>query len=203
MVLGERMAARLCGEGIPAERVQIIHNWADGEAITPISHCDNPLCAEWGIEGRFVVGYSGNLGRAHEFGTVLEAADRLREEDDIVFLFVGDGHYRSWIETEARRRGLGNILFRPYQARKRLRESLGLADVHLISLLPALEGLIMPSKFYGIAAAGRPVLYVGDPEGEIPQLLRSAECGETVRVGEGDRLAAAVRRLRDDSACCL
>jgi glycosyltransferase involved in cell wall biosynthesis len=150
-----------------------------------------------------VVGYSGNLGRAHEFGTVLDAADRLREEADIVFLFVGGGHHRRWVETEARRRGLGNLLFRPYQPRERLRESLGLADVHLISLLPALEGLIVPSKFYGIAAAGRPVLYVGDPEGEIPQLLRAAVCGETVHVGEGDRLAAAVRHLRDDPALCL
>jgi glycosyltransferase involved in cell wall biosynthesis len=104
VVLGERMAARLRGEGIPAERVQVIHHWADGEAITPIPHRDNPLRAEGGLEGRFVVGYSGDLGRAHEFGMVLEAADRLREEADIVFLFVGGGHYRRWVETEARPR---------------------------------------------------------------------------------------------------
>ena len=76
--------------------------------------------------------------------------------------------------------------------------SLGVADVHLISLLPALEGLIMPSKFYGIAAAGRPTIYVGDPRGEIPGILTKADCGYTVRPGEAMILAYRIDKLAKD-----
>jgi colanic acid biosynthesis glycosyl transferase WcaI len=112
-----------------------------------------------------------------------------------VFLFIGDGHYRPWLEQEVRRRGLKNVLFQPYQPRERLAESLSVPDVHWISLLPAMEGLIVPSKFYGIAAAGRPVLFVGDPEGEISRIIQTADCGAVVGVGESDALAEWIRQL--------
>ena len=85
--------------------------------------------------------------------------------------------------------------FRPYQPREHLRASLSVPDVHLISLLPSLEGLIVPSKFYGILAAGRPVLLVGDPEGEIGRLIHQADCGAAVGVGESQVLAEQIVRL--------
>ena len=185
VVLGRRMEARVLAQGVPAAQVRIIPNWADGEAVQPLAREANPLRATWALQGQFVVGYSGNLGRAHEFETFLEAADALTERREVVFLFIGGGAQRAAVEHAARQRGLANVLFRPYQPRTRLSESLGVADVHLVSLNPALEGLIVPSKFYGIAAAGRPTLFVGDVDGEIPQVLRDAECGYAVASGEG------------------
>ena len=117
-----------------------------------------------------------------------------------MFLFIGGGHLRGPLEAEARARGLANVSCRPYQPRDRLGESLAVADVHWVSLLPLLEGLIVPSKVYGVLAAGRPTLMIGDPEGEIGRLLRRYQCGVTIAVGAGPEFASAVLRLRDDPA---
>jgi colanic acid biosynthesis glycosyl transferase WcaI len=203
VVLGRRMEALVMGQGIPAAQVRVIPNWADGEAVRPLAREANPLRAAWALQGRFVVGYSGNLGRAHEFDTFLEAADALTERAEVVFLFIGGGAQRAAVEHAVRCRGLDNVFFRPYQPRARLSESLGVADVHLVSLNPALEGLIVPSKFYGIAAAGRPMLFVGDVEGEIPRVLHDAKCGFAVASGDGGRLAELIRKLADEPALCM
>ena len=156
--------------------------------------------AEWGFEEKFVVAYSGNMGRVHDFDTLLAACERLRAAADVRFLFIGDGYHRRRLEQEVRRRDLLNVTFQPYQARDRLGESLGVADAHIVSLLPALEGLVVPSKFYGIAAAGRPAIFVGDPEGEIARILRDNHCGLVVAVGDGKGLADAILALRDKPA---
>lgn len=86
----------------------------------------------------------------------------------------------------------------PYQPRERLPLSLTLLDVHLISLIPALEGLIVPSKFYGVAAAGRPSVFIGDPEGEIARILRQTDSGVVVEPGDGKGLAGEIVRLREE-----
>ena len=197
VAIGERMAEQLEAQGITRDRIAIIPNWADGEAIRPLAHADNSLRREWGLAGKFVVAYSGNLGRAHEYATLLAAAERLRSEPDIVFLFIGGGHQLVALEAEARLRGLESVRCMPYQPRERLRESLSVADVHWISLRPELEGLVVPSKIYGVLAAGRPALMVGDPDGEIGRLLRRNDCGVTVRVGESAAMARAILGLRD------
>jgi len=196
VVVGERMRAVV--EGLAPGSTEVIHNWADGSAIRPTARGANTLRAAWSLDGKFVVGYSGNMGRAHHFGTIIDAAERLREEPGIVFLFIGDGSQRAVVEREARARGLRNVFFQPYQPRTALAESLSVPDLHLVSLRPELEGLIVPSKFYGIAAAGRPAIFVGDRDGEIARLIAAHDCGLTVRVGDADALAQAARSLRDD-----
>jgi colanic acid biosynthesis glycosyl transferase WcaI len=198
VVLGERMAELLWRRGIPKERISIIHNWADDQAIVPVESAANPLIDEWGLSGRFVVGYSGNLGRVHEFDTILEAAALLQHDRQVVFLFVGSGAQSSMVEAEVSRRGLDNFVFRPYQPRERLSFSLGAATLHLVSLRPAMEGLIVPSKFYGIAAAGRPTAFIGDRDGEIGRMLRRHNCGQSFAVGDASGLAEFIRALASD-----
>ena len=202
IVIGERMADRLRAEGIPARSIRVIHNWADGMAIHSIPHHDNPLRTEWNLQEKFVVGYSGNLGRAHEFQTILEAAEQLAGVPIIRFLFIGDGAQLYSLRQEVDRRGLPNVLFQPYQPRERLSYSLSVSDLHVVSLKPTLEGLIVPSKFYGIAAAGRPILFMGSPTGEIAQILREHQCGYTVGVGETEQAVTIITRLAGDEAEC-
>ena len=86
-------------------------------------------------------------------------------------------------------------MFRPYQSRERLSESLSAPDVHLISLKPNLEGLIVPSKYYGIAAAGRPTIFVGNPDGELARIIRDSKTGFVIRDGDGVGLAEAILKL--------
>jgi glycosyltransferase involved in cell wall biosynthesis len=195
VAIGERMRERLLAEGVASDRVTVIPNWADGEAIRPVAHERNPLRREWGLDGKFVVGYSGNLGRAHEFDTILGAAERLRDEPGIVFLFIGGGAQMARVRQAATDRGLANVVFQPYQPRERLNLSLGAADVHLVVLRPELEGLIVPSKAYGCLAAGRPIIFVGDGEGEIARLLRTAGAGRDCPIGDPERLAAIIREI--------
>jgi glycosyltransferase involved in cell wall biosynthesis len=191
----ERMAAYLEQRGVPAGRLAVIHHWSDGAAIKPIDAHDCVLRREWGLANKFVVGYSGNLGRAHEFDTILDAAASLAHRDDIAFLFVGGGYRRPWVEEEVKRRGLSNVIFKPLQPRERLAECLGVPDVHLVTLLPEMEPYIVPSKFYGIAAAGRPTLFVGDPDGEIARVVNDAHCGAAFAIGEAEALASVIRNL--------
>ena len=198
VAIGEIMKRRLISQGIPLELIKVIPNWADGELIQPVPHQENPLRKAWGVDSKFVIGYSGNLGRAHEFETILDAAEAVKGRSDIVFLFIGGGAQRQALEQAAIDRGLAAVIFKPYQPRSQLSESLSVADVHLISLNPALEGLIVPSKFYGIAAAGRPSIYIGDRSGEIPSILQSCECECAVNSGDKYALVSEILRLADD-----
>ena len=195
VVLGAHMARRLRDEGIPSNRIRVIENWADGDVIQPVPREDNLLLREWRLEGKFVLGYSGNMGHVHEFKTIIDAVELLKGENDIAFVFIGDGVARPWLEAETAARGLTNVQFRPYQPTDRLRWSLSVPDVHLVSLRPALEGLIVPSKFYGIAAAGRAVIHVGDLDGEIPHILEREQCGWSYCVGEAGSLARCILEL--------
>jgi colanic acid biosynthesis glycosyl transferase WcaI len=201
VVLGERMAEELgrLRVGGPAQ-VRVVPNWTDGALIRPIESGASPLRREWGFADRFVVGYAGNLGRAHDVDTFIDAASLLRGESGIVFSFVGGGHHFRRLARAAAERSLANVVLRAYVSSARLADSLGAVDVHLITLIPALEGLIVPSKFYGVAAAGRPTIFVGDADGEIGRLLRRHDIGVTVQPGDADGLAAAILALRTDKA---
>ena len=199
VVLGQRMAEVVARAGAQASGIRVIPNWADMEAIHPVAVADNPLRREWGLEGHFVVCYSGNMGRAHEFDTILDAAERLAvTAAGMRFLFIGGGAQRRLIEDAAQRRRLANVQFRPYQERDKLSLSLGVGDVHLVSLRAELEGYMFPSKLYGILAAGRPTVFVGDPQGEIALLVEREGIGVAVAHGDAVGLADTLTQLADD-----
>ncbi len=199
VVIGDRMAALVRSRGVAPDIIHQIPNWSEDEEVRPVSHEDNPLRREWELDGHFVVGYSGNLGRAHEFETLLDAADGLRDQSRIVFLFIGGGSNFIQLERRVREKGLEHLFrFQGYQPHSVLRYSLGVADVHWLSLRPELEGVIVPSKFYGIAAAGRPTIAVTAEDGEIAQLVRDHDCGVVVPSGAGQQLREILLALADD-----
>jgi glycosyltransferase involved in cell wall biosynthesis len=201
VVLGDSMASCLRAEGIAPDKIDVIHNWSPVE-MEPLfgQRNANPLREEWNLGQKFIVGYSGNFGRAHDFDTVLDAAAALRDAGDIHFLFIGAGAQQARVESRAAALGLTNITFRPYQPLDRLALSLSVADVHLVSLKPELEGLLVPSKFYSVLAAGRPVLFVGDTDGEIARRIHDADCGRAFAVGASTELATALRELAGSPA---
>ncbi len=203
VVLGEAMAARVTACGVAADRIHVIGNWSDDSAIVPAPPADNPLRRAWSLDGKFVVGYSGNLGRAHEFATLLDAAERLRDDPRIVFVCIGGGRQFDELAADVRARRLERTFqFRPYQDRAALKYSLALPDVHWLSLRPQLEGLIFPSKFYGIAAAGRPIIAIVATDGEIAGLVARHQCGLAIRPGDGESLARAIAMLALDPGRC-
>lgn len=195
IAIGELMAERLKHEGIPDHKITIIHNWADGDQLHPIPREQNPLRSAWHLQDKFVIGYSGNFGRSHDFTTLLNTAEALKDRKDIVFLLIGGGAQLPNIQKTCLAKDLKNVIIKPYQARTRLSESLSVADAHLISLKPNLEGLIVPSKFYGILAVGRPVIFIGSADGELAKIIKLENLGQLVTQGSQEQLTAAIEIL--------
>ena len=194
VVLSESMAGRVAGAG-GRSTIEVRHNWADA-ALQPVSPEANPLRREWQLDDAFVVGYSGNAGRAHELEALAGAMRALAGDDRVRFVIIGGGARLDHLREAAA--NLPHVQFRPYQPRETLSESLSVADVHVISLNPLLEGLIVPSKFYGVLATGRPAIYAGSREGDLARLILDHDLGFVVDPGDGPALAGAITQLAGD-----
>lgn len=167
----------------------VIHNWAvEG---SPSDCSSNPLAKDWGLENKFIVQYAGNFGRLHEILTILEAS-RLIHDTSICFLFIGRGSKLDQIKAYKRNYSLHNIIIKDYVPREQLRFALSMADMSLISLIPGAEDAVAPSKFYGIIASGKPVLYIGSESADISHLIIKHNCGYTVAPGDCVELAQAI-----------
>ncbi len=148
-------------KGVRTDRVVPIPVWSRRDEVYPVDRESNPLRQSLGLGDKFVAMYSGNLGLAHTFDEFLEAARRLRDREDIVFLFVGGGPRIAEVRSAQQDEGLTNIRLLDYVPRDELHRSLSVADVHLISMRAEMTGIVVPGKLYGIMAAGRPALFVG------------------------------------------
>jgi len=210
VVVGEYMEKKireeLLKETSENNHIITIHNWADGDKIKVLRGNieDNFLRKKWGLEGKFVVLYSGNIGYLHEFDTIIYAADFLAKEGlkEIVFVFIGEGIKKNYIEEKAREKGLNNILFFSYQPREMLTYSLGLADVSLVTLEKGFEGMVVPSKIYGILASGRPVIVVVGGESEIIEIIRKGKCGKIVKIRDCQALVNNIMDYYKNSEKC-
>lgn len=191
--------ARLLAPVNCARAIEVIHNWSDDAAVTPLPQSENALRGDWRIHDRFVVGYSGNLGRAHDWRTIIEAAERLRDRPDVLFLMIGGGAGLKALRAAVERRGMqASFRFEPYQPKAMLSQSLGASNMHLVSLSPRFRGLLFPSKLFGIAAAGRGVIAITDTRSELADIVRDHRCGEAVAEGDAVSLARLISRLADD-----
>jgi len=196
VAIGETMRRRLEEKGARAERLRVIPNWVDTSALTPRPR-RNEWSREQGLDDRFVVMHSGNIGHAQNLDSLVRATTLLADVDDLAVVVIGDGARRSELVALARDLDLnGRVRFLPYQERSLLPLSLSSADVHVVGLAAGLSGYVVPSRVYGILAAGRPVIVAADEDGETAQLVTSAGCGVVVPPGRPDLLAAAIRSAR-------
>jgi colanic acid biosynthesis glycosyl transferase WcaI len=191
VVLGEDMQRRVLDRGIAPEKIVIIPNWVDVEQVRPLAG-DNRLRKEWRLDGHFVVMYSGNLGLSQNLEQILLAARELLGEP-VHFLFVGEGAAKARLEARAAEWELDNVSFRPYQPKEALSASLGVADVHLIPLQKGLAGCIVPSKLYGILAAGKPYVAAVDADSEVARVTDCERTGLVIPPDSVAELVAAVR----------
>jgi glycosyltransferase involved in cell wall biosynthesis len=191
VVLSRDMRSLLVRWGLAAENIECLPNWVDTEQVRPRER-ENSFRARYGLDHHFVVMYSGNMGRCQRLEDVIAAAERLMERRDVEFLLVGDGALRTALEEMVRALGLRNVRFLPYQAKAGLAESLSAADLHLLPVDPRVMTCLMPSKLYGILAAGRPVLAVAPPDSELAEIVRTEAVGRVVTPGCASELAAAI-----------
>lgn len=196
VAIGEQMRRRLVAKGVRAEAIAVIPNWTDTEHLAPRPRA-NPWSKEHGLDDRFVVMHSGNIGYAQDLSTLLDAAALLRDVDRIEFVLIGSGAMGGGLAERVKREGLRNVRFLPYQPRERLPESLATGDVHVVGLASGLAGYVVPSRLYGILAAGRPVIVHADADSETAQIVAEHGCGVVLPPGEPALLAHAIRDACD------
>ena len=201
VAIGDRMRNHLLQNGVGADRISVIPNWVSDSVLRDDGKAVEELRKRWGLDGRFIVGYSGNLGRAHTYESILEAMHKFSDAKDVVFLWVGGGVLYEELKRKVSALGLNNVVFKAYQDQKILPTSLRVPDCHLISLNRRLEGLIVPSKFYGVLAAGRPSIFIGDPHGELATEIRGADCGVVVDESDPEALVEGIKYLTNNPKC--
>jgi lipopolysaccharide/colanic/teichoic acid biosynthesis glycosyltransferase len=191
VALGETMRDRLTAKGAEPSKVAVIHNWADCEGIVP-GPKHNPFSVANGLAERFVVMHSGNLGLSQNLETLVDAFHRLRGFPDLLLAIQGDGVKRADLEKRAARMELANVRFFPYQPKNALHHSFAAADLFVVSLKQGLAGYIVPSKLYGILAAGRPFVAAVEEACEAAVIARKHDCGLVARPGDPDDLAEKI-----------
>lgn len=185
---------------IHRSKVVYIPNWADPQLIQPMPFEKNRLIQQLGLQNKFVVQYSGNMGLTHDMETIIEAAIELREDHNIHFLLIGGGGKLPEIKATAARYRLHNMTFLPYQPRENLKHSLGAAHVGLVSLAKNTRGLSVPSKIYGIMASGRPTVAIVPARSEIAETVHGFRCGIVTPPGDASALVSAIIFLRADKS---
>jgi lipopolysaccharide/colanic/teichoic acid biosynthesis glycosyltransferase len=198
IAIGETMRDRLIeGKGADPDKTRVIHNWADCSAIKP-GPKKNPFSLANDLSDSFVVMHSGNVGLSQNLETLVEAAERLRKHPEIVVVMIGEGAKKSSLEAMAQFKELSNVRFLPFQPKDKLHESFAAADVLVVSLKRGLAGYIVPSKLYGILAAGRPYVAAVEPDSEVATITKQYDCGFVTEPGSAQDLADKILMLHAD-----
>ncbi len=196
VAIGETMRGRLEDKGARPERITVIPNWVDTEVVSPRPR-DNAWARANGLLARFVVMHSGNVGYAQDLETLIRASTLVRDIEDLSVVVIGDGARKQVLVDLAARTDADRVRFLPYQQAETVPLSLASADVHFVGLASGLAGYVVPSRLYGIMAVARPVIVSADAESETARLVADVGCGLVVPPGRPDRVAAAIRDLRE------
>jgi len=190
--MAEIVAAKLHEQD--REKIVLIPNWSDEQHVTPIPQEQNSFVTEHDLRDRFVVQYAGRMGRTHNTECLIEAA-RLLADEPVLFQFIGDGAKKAILQQMVADYGLSNVQFLPYQPMTRLAEMLSAASLAVVCLESTFTGLSVPSKTYGVMAAGKPILAFLDPASEIGLTIAENRCGIVLSDPDGGMVADSIRNL--------
>jgi putative colanic acid biosynthesis glycosyltransferase WcaI len=196
VAIGDTMRRRLEEKGARPDRLRVIPNWIDTTRLGPLEKA-NPWARNIGLDEKFVVMHSGNVGHAQDLDSLVRAATFLRDLDDLQIMIIGTGARHAELVALAKLLEVDQVHFLYYQSRGVLPQSLSAADVHVVGLAPGLAGYVVPSRLYGILAVGRPVIVAADPESETAQVVESIGCGIIVPSARPELLARAIRDAHD------
>lgn len=189
VAVGGCMRELLIRRGVDAGKIEVIPNWSSVAPVT--AEKVQAMRERLGWEGKFIVLYSGNIGLAHDFETLTGAA-KLLEGGGVQMVFAGEGPRLEQVRRDTV--GLEHVSFLPSQPKEDLSAFLAAADAHLVSVRAGLEGLVVPSKAYGIFAAGRPIFYVGGADAEVAKVIAESGCGAVIPNGDASALAEAIKQ---------
>ena len=195
IVLSETMKQRIATQHPETtDKISVIHNWANADWIKPLAKQENWFARQHQLDRKFTVLYSGNMGRCHDIETILGAMKLLRNQP-VQFVFIGAGAKREPCRQTVTELEIDNCIFLPYQDKAHLPYSLTACDLALVSIAPGLEGVVAPSKLYGIMAAGKAIAAICEPHSYLRQIIDEAGCGAYVDNNRSQDLAAFIMNL--------
>lgn len=197
IVMDRFMAERLEGYGVACQKIAVIPPWSHDDDIRYGAADREEFRHEHGLDGRFVVMYSGNHSPCHPLDTLLESARRLKNDPRVVFCFIGGGSEFPRVKAYAEGHRLRNILCLPYVSLSRLSASLSAADLHVVVLGDAYVGVVHPSKVYNVLALGIPFLYIGPERSHIMDLALDPPWMMRASHGDVDRVIEQITRAAD------
>lgn len=202
IVISQDFKKNLIAKGVPENKIEVVYNWVDENAVVPIAKEDNPLFDEFGISrDKFHVVYAGNLGNAQNIDVIIDGADVLKDEKNVEFLIFGTGGLEDQFVAKVNELKLGNVKFFPLQPMERVAQVYGLGDVCVVSCKPGLGGAAMPSKMLSIMSAGRAVVASFD-KGELTYILENHNCGMYAPAGDATAFAELIKHLSQNRDEC-
>lgn len=179
--------------------ITIIDNWADDKFFIPVDYSQNKFIVENNLSGKFIVNYSGNIGIAQRFDSLMRAAEII-DDNEIIFIFVGDGVKRKGLEDAKQKKNLKNVLFFPYQSKEVLPHLQAASHLSVVHLEKEIEGFAFPSKLYTVLAAGTPVLALCSESSRLARIVKEAECGYSAQHENVNELVNKIKELKNNPA---
>ena len=202
VVISQDFKRNIMAKGVPEEKIEVIYNWVDENAITPVEDGDNELFEEFGISrDKFRVVYAGNLGNAQNIEIIVNAARILKENSKVQFIIFGKGGLEEEIKAAKTKEQLNNFMILPLQPYERVAKVYGLGHLCIVACKPGLGGAAMPSKTWSIMSAGRAILANFD-EGELKEIVENNQCGVFTNAVDLDGFVNAIVDLSEHPEKC-
>lgn len=203
IVISEDFKKNIMAKGVPEEKIVVVYNWVDQNAVVNVPRSENKLFAKYNIDpSKFYMEYSGNIGLTQNMDMLLEVMKELKDSHpNIGLVLVGEGAYKKQVEEMVRRDGLTNVVMLPFQPYEDISHVFSLGDVGLVISKPGVGANSVPSKTWSIMSAGRPVLANFD-ENEMKTILEKNECGIFTKAGDKEAFKAAIIKLYRNRELC-
>lgn len=195
--LSENMAKAL-EQYTTRSKIQIIPNWADTSFLKPIEHKNNPWLIEKGLQNRFIVLYSGNIGNTHKVETLVDVANLLKDRKDIQFVIIGEGGKKEVVKSRMEKLGVENVILLPFQDKEIIPFSIGAADIGVITLDEKSSTVSVPSKTYSMMAVGCCLMCIASKTSELSALVDEYDCGSVFSSDEVQGMADFILKMASD-----
>lgn len=195
----ETLKGRFNGQKVPNHT--FINNWIDEKEIYPLPADHEKVVAfkeKYGLQDKFIIMYSGNLGLYYDLENLMGVIKKFKDREDVVFAFVGEGTIRENLVQYKEKHNLQNVQFIPYQDKADLIYSLNAGDVHWCLNAKGIKGVSVPSKLYGIIAAGKPILGALEEGSEARLIIEETQCGYVTEPGNYSEVEKLIQRFLDE-----
>mgnify|MGYP001301426914 CR=1 FL=1 len=205
VTISEEMKRTIVATGCPADKIDVIYNWADTENLHHVSRAENKLMDELGIDKeRFIISYAGDIGLFQGWDVILDAAKKLQIElPEALFVIIGSGSYKEKLENRIQKENIKNVVVFPLQPASRLSEVYSIGDLELLPIEKGITKMALPSKSGVIMAAGSPLLALVDAESDIEHIINMNKAGIAIEHGNAEKLVDTILYCYANKECLV